>query len=341
LTVLLQATAGEMVVAKARSALSSLDLRGFLPLNTGAHAYSHYLSSAINNSLSLKAQLHRSLMEISVGCRLRYDVPMSTYCVLKVEAANSATQTVRRETLQLPSGACGSNDSFVEPVTRNRIKRIWLGAGSVEVVYEADVEVDDTGVDPDSVVEFDFGNLPMDCLPFLAPSRYCPSDTFTEFAFDVFGQRPRGYSRVAAISDWIYSNIVYEQGASGPFTDAGQVFGAGSGVCRDFAHLGIAMTRAIGVPARYASAYADQLQPQDFHALFEAYLLGPNGGRWFTFDPTRMSSPHATVRIAAGRDAADVAFAWPQGEVESSAPEVWVNAKGRSDSTISSLAVTD
>lgn len=280
-------------------------------------------------------------MEISVGCRLRYDVPEPTYCVLKIEAAQSETQTVRRESLRMPPGACGSNDSFIEPVTRNRTRRIWLRQGLVEVVYEADVEVDDTGIDPGTVAEFDFGNLPMDCLAFLAPSRYCPSDTFTEFAFDVFGPRPRGYSRVAAISDWIYSNIAYVQGASGPFTDAGQVFKARKGVCRDFAHLGIAMTRAIGVPARYASAYADQLQPQDFHALFEAYLLGPDGGRWFTFDPTRMSSPHATVRIAAGRDAADVAFAWPQGEVESAPPEVWVNAKGRSDATISPLAVSD
>lgn len=86
-------------------------------------------------------------------------------------------------------------------------------------------------------------------------------------------------------------------------------------MCRDFAHLGISMTRAIGVPARYASVYADHLSPQDFHAVFEAYLLGPNGGRWFAFDPTRMSSPDALVRISAGRDAADVAFAWPQGEV--------------------------
>lgn len=281
-------------------------------------------------------------MEISVGCRLRYDVPEPTYFILKIEAANSETQVVSDESfLLLPSGAYRSNDSYVEPVTFNRSKRVFLGPGPVEVVYEANVEVDTSGFDPGAVSEFNFGDLPMDYLEFLAPSRYCPSDTFTQFAFDTFGQIRRGYSRVAAICDWIWSNIVYEQGTTGPFTDAGHVFQAGKGVCRDFAHLGISMTRAIGVPARYASVYADRLNPQDFHAVFEAYLFGPSGGRWFAFDPTRMSSPHATARIAAGRDAADVAFAWPQGEAKSEPPEVWVNAKGRTDSTITTLAITD
>ena len=281
------------------------------------------------------------MLKISVGCRLSYDVSAPTYCVFKIEAANNESQGVIRESLSIPPGSCGSDDSYVEPVTLNRTKRVSLGPGAVEVIYEADVEVDTSGFDPNCVTEFQFRDLPMDCLEFLAPSRYCPSDTFTQFAFDTFGQLQGGHSRVTAICDWIFSNILYEQGTTGPFTDAGQVFQARRGVCRDFAHLGIAMARATGVPARYASVYADRLAPQDFHAVFEAYLLGPSGGRWFAFDPSRMSSPDAVVRIAAGRDAADVAFGWPQGEVESAPPEVWVNAKGRSGSAITNLAISD
>jgi transglutaminase-like putative cysteine protease len=114
---------------------------------------------------------------------------------------------------------------------------------------------------------------------------------------------------------------------------------AKKGVCRDFAHLGISLTRALGIPARYASVYADGLVPQDFHAVFQAYLFGPKGGEWFSFDATRMSSVDSLVRIAAGRDAADVAFAWPQGEAASQAPVVWAEAENRPEKVRTNLAV--
>jgi len=281
------------------------------------------------------------IVKISVGCQLRYNVPAPTYCVFKIEAANTDSQTIQREAIELPFGSCGNNDIFVAPLTANRSRRVLLPPGPVEIAYRADVEVDGTGFDPTAVSEFGFGDLPMDALEFIGPSRYCPSDTFTEFTFDTFGHLAGGYSRITAICDWIASNIIYQYGSSRPSTDAGQAFQAKQGVCRDFAHLGISLTRAAGVPARYASVYANRLVPQDFHAVFEAYLQGPSGGRWFAFDPTRMSSPDATVRIAVGRDAADVAFAWPQGEVESSPPSVWADAQGRSDATITRRATTD
>jgi len=133
---------------------------------------------------------------------------------------------------------------------------------------------------------------------------------------------PRGHSRVVAICNWIYSNLEYTVGSTGPNSTAVDVFQSGKGVCRDYAHMGIALCRALGIPARYASVYAVALYPQDFHAVFQAYLKGPSGGAWFSFDPTRMSSVDEIVRIAAGRDAADVAFAWPQGEASFEAPIV-------------------
>ena len=102
-----------------------------------------------------------------------------------------------------------------------------------------------------------------------------------------------------------------------------------SGVCRDFAHLGIAFCRALGVPARYVSAYAWRLEPPDFHGVFEAFLRGPSGFGWYMFDPTRMADPRGIVRIGLGRDAAEVAFCTQFGQMEFDKPEVSI--EGPSD----------
>ena len=111
------------------------------------------------------------------------------------------------------------------------------------------------------------------------------------------------------------------------------------GVCRDFAHLGMALCRALGIPARYVSAYAWRLDPPDFHAVFEAFLNGPSGAGWYLFDPTRMSSPDALVRIGIGRDAAEVAFCTAYEEVESDAPQVWISGDGNATGPITTSAV--
>lgn len=280
-------------------------------------------------------------MEIKVGCRLRYEMAQPTQFVFQIEAAKADRQVVTSERLCVPPNTAGTGyDIYSDPVTLTRKVRALLGSGPAEVVYEASVEVDASEFDPARVDEFEFANLPLEYLEYLAPSRYCPSDTFTEFADQKFGKLARGHARVAAICDWIHESIAYEAGSTGSWTNAAEVFQAKRGVCRDFAHLGISLTRALGIPARYASVYADGLTPQDFHAVFQAYLFGPKGGEWFSFDPTRMSSVDSLVRIAAGRDAADVAFAWPQGDVKSQPPEVWVDAKSRSEKVLTTLAVS-
>jgi len=80
-----------------------------------------------------------------------------------------------------------------------------------------------------------------------------------------------------------------------------------TGVCRDYAHLGVALCRALGIPARYAAVYAPGLSPMDFHAVFEAAI----DGRWYVFDGTRLAPRRSLTRIASGRDAADTAFLTP------------------------------
>lgn len=269
-------------------------------------------------------------MPVSVACKLRYTLAEETGFVFQIQAAMAENQTISDEAISIPISAGKSFfTAYTDPVTLTRVIRAMLGPGDVEVGYRATVNLAPNSIEPNQVDEFDFTELPMEYLTYLAPSRYCPSDVFSEFAFKTFGGLPRGHSRVVAVCNWIHENLEYSGGSTGPNSNAVDVFQSGKGVCRDFAHMGIVLCRAMGIPSRYASVYAVALEPQDFHAVFQVYLKGPNGGAWFSFDPTRMSSIENIVRIAAGRDAADVAFAWPQGEAKSEVP--LVSALSRDD----------
>ncbi len=276
-------------------------------------------------------------MKLNVGCRLEYETSVPTAFILQIESVRADGQTVTSETLTLPPGC--RFDAIVDPVTQNRVIRTVLGPGTIHVEYGASVDTAGRAEAPGAVSEIAFMNLPAHALPFLTPSRYCPSDTFVEFACAKFGRLVPGHQRVQSICDWIFANIRYQAGSTGPHSSAADVFQDGAGVCRDFAHLGISLCRALGIPARYTSVYAAELKPQDFHATFQAFLTGPNGGAWYMFDSTRMSSVDAVVRIAAGRDAADVAFAWPQAPVSFKNMQVWANAEGRTQTTLTSAAV--
>ncbi len=136
------------------------------------------------------------------------------------------------------------------------------------------------------------------------PSRYCPSDRMAGFARSRFGEVPDGVDRVRAICDYVWCHVQYDALASGSDTDAVDTLLAGRGVCRDVAHLVAALCRAVDIPARIAAVYAPGLSPMDFHAVVETAI----GGHWYAWDATRLAPRSALVRIATGRDAADVAF---------------------------------
>jgi transglutaminase-like putative cysteine protease len=146
-----------------------------------------------------------------------------------------------------------------------------------------------------------------------------PSDKLAQFAICEFAGVPRGHSRVSTICGWIYQNIEYRSDSE---TTAVETLVQRVGVCRDFAHLGIAFCRALGIPARFITCYAFGLSPPDFHAVFEAYL----DGRWWLFDATRQAALDGVVRIGLGRDAAEVAFATPFGDASADAPKVWIGS---------------
>lgn len=138
----------------------------------------------------------------------------------------------------------------------------------------------------------------------LRPSRYCPSDRLAGFARNRFDQ-PEPVERVRAICNHVWRHVRYVFGTSGPTTSASDTLLAGEGVCRDFAHLVAALCRAVEVPARVVAAYAPGLWSMDLHAVVETEI----DGHWHVWDATRLAPRQSLVRIATGRDAADVAFA--------------------------------
>ena len=160
----------------------------------------------------------------------------------------------------------------------------------------------------------------LEAITYLRPSRYCQSD-------EVFSQARRqfrgmqGHELLTAVSSFAASSITYTPGLSLGTDSAVTTLMTGQGVCRDYAHVVIALLRAMDVPARYAACYAPGLQPMDFHAVAEAYL----DGSWYVIDATRLANRRSLVRIATGRDAADCAFlSYHGGDVGLAAP-----ARGR------------
>lgn len=249
-------------------------------------------------------------MRFSVSSRLEYEVQTPAVFILNVEAAALRNQRILSESLQLtPTVAL---DRHEVAGNGTRFVRASLQPGPFAVSYDGMIELDMHDADPAAVPEIPVASLPLEVMPYLNPSRYCQSDLLARFAQREFGGLPSGHGRVTQLCNWIYEHVDYVRGSSDAQTSAYDTMVLRAGVCRDFAHLGIAFCRALSIPARFATCYAWQLDPQDFHAVFEAYL----GDAWYLFDPTRQAALQGLVRIGVGRDAADAAFATIHGEVE-------------------------
>lgn len=136
-------------------------------------------------------------------------------------------------------------------------------------------------------------------------SRYCPSDQMAGFAARELAGFLDANDLAERIASWVFERIAYDAFVSGPSDTAVDTLLAGRGVCRDFAHLTIAMCRALFIPARLVAVYAPGIDPMDFHAVVEVW----RDERWDVIDPSRMAPRSSLVRIATGRDAADTAFA--------------------------------
>jgi transglutaminase-like putative cysteine protease len=213
---------------------------------------------------------------------------------------------------------------FTDPAHGNRYARLRANPGSLAVHYDAIVDITHHIASPDSVEEVPIVQLPAEALAYIYPSRYCQSDRLHQFARAEFGALRPGYWRVRAIQDWVHRHTRFVSGSSNATTSAVDTLIEQVGVCRDFAHLMIALCRALNIPARFATGidYGSDpaFGPTDFHAYVEAFL----GGRWYLFDPSGMALPMGLIRLGTGRDAADVSFATIFGAVKASPPVIGI-----------------
>ena len=246
-------------------------------------------------------------MKIRIGYELIYDFPQPTPMILTlhVHFSRASDMVVPDHLITSPSiPVTAYRDSF-----GNWCSRIVAPKG--EIRLSADAVVNDTG-EPDpvnvSARQQPIQDLPGETLVFLLGSRYCETDLLSEVAWQLFGDTPAGWERVQAICDFVHRRIAFDYNHARPTKTAWEAYNERLGVCRDYAHLGIAFCRCMNIPARYCTGYLGDIgipkqdAPMDFSAWLEAYL----DGQWYTFDPRNNIPRVGRVLIARGRDAADV-----------------------------------
>ncbi|MES2431031.1 MAG: transglutaminase family protein [Bacteroidota bacterium] len=240
-------------------------------------------------------------MNFNLFSELSYEVYSPTTFVFNIQAARSASQKILKESLLI------TIPLSTEEFELDEVRFIKLHVDKpmfFTLTYNAEVEVDYKIIDESSLFQsIPLINFDKKIYPYLFPSRHCQSDKLEKLALKEFGKYSNEYSKVSAITDWIFNNIDYISGSTDAGTSAYDTVVQRQGVCKDFAHLGIALCRALNIPARYFTGYAYQLGTPDFHACFEAYL----GNQWIIFDPTKMVPINGLVKIANGKDAAEVA----------------------------------
>jgi transglutaminase-like putative cysteine protease len=265
-------------------------------------------------------------MQISVGYEIAYDCPHPTPMLLMLHIhASRDLDIVKPDTLrtdpEVPVAVY--MDGF-----GNRVTRIVAPAGRTTIT--ADAVVRDTGL-PD-VIRADarqvpVQDLPNDTLMYLLGSRYCETDKLSDFAWKQFGHAPQGWGRVQAICDFVHGHIRFGYGHARPTKTAYEAFEERAGVCRDFAHLALTLTRCMNIPARYCTGYLGDIgvkaspDPMDFSGWFEAYL----DGAWHVFDARHNVPRIGRVLIGRGRDAADVPISNTFGQNTLAGFKIWTD----------------
>jgi transglutaminase-like putative cysteine protease len=262
-------------------------------------------------------------LTVRIGCHLVYEAEVPTPILLVVRPRTDEKEKVQEERLTITPSL--EVEEFIDG-NGNFCQRFLLPPGQTTVHHDALVTVtslpDSHDRPPDTLpVE----KLPAEVLRCTLPSRYCDSDKLLLFAAQHFGQFTNGVDRVIAICNWVHFNIKYVTGSGRPDISASEIVARGFGVCRDFAHVAIALCRAVNIPARYVTGHLPDIgcldpgSPMDFHAYFDAFL----GDRWCVFD-ARFNTPRiGRIKIAHGLDAVDVAFSTVYGQARLASFEVW------------------
>jgi transglutaminase-like putative cysteine protease len=199
-----------------------------------------------------------------------------------------------------------------------------------EVRFRGSAVVRDHGL-PDAVDrlarEIPVQRLPDDALLYLTGSRYCETDALSQAAWNMFGAVTPGWGRVQAICDFVNRHLTFDYISARSSRTAADAFTERRGVCRDFAHLSIALCRSMNMPARYCTGYLgdigipSQPYPMDFSAWFEVFL----GGKWHIFDARHNTPRIGRVLMARGRDAADVSLITSFGPHQLRHFDVWTD----------------
>lgn len=261
------------------------------------------------------------MIRLRLLLELDYDVAQpGCDFIFNIHAAHTARQVVLQELLTLSQDVPHRVDT--DPATGNRYLRLSARPGPLRLAYSTTVDLLHHKAWPNTIAETPVAQLPTSVLGYIYPSRYCQSDRLTSLATREFGQQWQGHSRVQGIRDWVLQRTAFTSNTSNASTSAMDTLVDGTGVCRDFAHLMIALCRALNIPARFTTGTdygADPaLGPPDFHAYVEVYL----GHRWYLFDPSGTAIPMGLLRFGTGRDAADVAFATMFGSVRGDPPVI-------------------
>ena len=202
-------------------------------------------------------------------------------------------------------------DEYID-VFGNQCGRVNAMAGVSQVRFYSDAVIQDSGL-PDEVNwaawQYDPTDLPLETLQYLLPSRYCEVDSeLLQFAWNQFGNGPKGWTRVQAICDFVHGHLRFDYSQARATRTALEGWRERTGVCRDFTHLAVTLCRCMNIPARYCTGYLGDIgippvpYPMDFSAWFEVFL----GGRWYTFDARHNTPRIGRVLMARGRDAGDV-----------------------------------
>lgn len=239
-------------------------------------------------------------MWVHASCFLEFNPEVATPFLLMLRPRSGMQQWIAREQYTLIPSVPAVE--FTDPFG-NLCQRLVAPAGPFSIHTSADIEAADQADSAPGAPFIEVQQLPAETLPFLLPSRYCESDRFTRMAASLTRGWTPGYDQCVAIVNYIRDRLQYCPGTGQQIISAAEVNQNSQAVCRDMAHLGIALCRAVSIPARMVVGYLHTLSPMDMHAWFEAYV----GGRWYTFDPTQVSLLGVRVAVAYGRDAADVA----------------------------------
>jgi transglutaminase-like putative cysteine protease len=251
--------------------------------------------------------------------RSEYDIqfhlpaPLTVVAMLRLhpslDSAHSQGEALTIEHVDLESKRELEGHEYIDSFG-NRCQRFSALSGALRLAGSSLVQVE---ARPDEIcteaVQHPVGELPDDVLQFLLSSRYCEVDKMSRIAGEIFGSIPEGWLRAVMIRDWVHDHVQFNYQMARPTKTALDVFTERVGVCRDYQHLAITLSRSMNIPARYATGYLGDIRipysgPGDFSAWYEVYL----GGRWWTMDARHNTPRLGRLLMATGRDATDVAI---------------------------------